>query len=428
MTKIEKLTKKIAENEKKAGELKLEIRSAIDDDKATTEDVKEKMGNLDTLNEGIKKDKEDLSILQKADESTKETKKNDVKSPEDKEKDKKIENDSGDEKLTEKRDDEENVEERDLKGLKMTKAKVTETAEAKSVKAFEEFLKTGETRDVTGLQMTDGAVIIPEAILPVEKETYQFPRLGSLVRTVSVATTTGKLPVFMNSTDSLNEHTEYAPTAPNAKPEIKPILWDLKSYTGAYLFSQELISDSSYNWEAELQGRLTELRDNTDDKLIMSALTYGVTPVSSKDIIADLKTALNVTLKPNDSAEASIVLSQSAYNELDQLKDGEGRPMLQPSITNASGMMLLGKQVVVIEDTLFPNAKVGDTNIIVAPLKKAVINFKLTEITGQFQDTYDIWYKQLGIFLREDVIQARKDLIINITTTTAPAESKAKTK
>ncbi|QIL49860.1 phage major capsid protein [Weissella coleopterorum] len=428
MTKIEKLTKKIAEDEKKAGELKLEIRSAIDDDKATTEDVKEKMGNLDALNEGIKKDKDDLSILQKADESTQESKKDDAKVSEVKPSDKKIENDSGNEKQTEKRDDEEDVEERDLKGLKMTKAKVTETAEAKGVKAFEEFLKTGETRDVTGLQLTDGAVIIPEAILPVEKETYQFPRLGSLVRTVSVATTTGKLPVFMNSTDSLNEHTEYAPTAPNAKPDIKPILWDLKSYTGAYLFSQELISDSSYNWEAELQGRLTELRDNTDDKLIMSALTDGVTPVSSKDIIADLKTALNVTLKPNDSAEASIVLSQSAYNELDQLKDGEGRPMLQPSITNASGMMLLGKQVVVIEDTLFPNAKMGDTNIIVAPLKKAVINFKLTEITGQFQDTYDIWYKQLGIFLREDVIQARKDLIINIKATEAPVETKSKTK
>jgi hypothetical protein len=66
--------------------------------------------------------------------------------------------------------------------------------------------------------------------------------------------------------------------------------------------------------------------------------------------------------------------------------------------------------VVIVDDNLFPK----NVNAIVAPLNKAVINFKLAEITGQFQDTYDIWYKQLGIFLREDVVQARKDLIVNL--------------
>ncbi|GAK30214.1 phage major capsid protein [Weissella oryzae SG25] len=417
MTMIEKLTKKIAEQEKNREELRSEIRSAVDDEKSSPDDVKEKMAKLDKADEELNKSKNDLNILKAAKDKTESDKSSNEKNNDKQIKDDSKKNENSNE--VEKRDENDDIETRSKEGMQM-KTKVAPNKKDVALGAFEKFLRTGETRDVTGLGLSDGAVIIPEAILPVEHENYQFPRLGSLVRTVSVTTTTGKLPVFMNSTDSLSEHTEYKPTGKNANPEIKPILWDLKTYTGAYVFSQELMSDSSFNWQAELQGRLSELRDNTDDGLIINALTSGITVEQSTDIIASLKTALNVTLKPADSNSASIVLSQSAYNALDQLKDGEGRPMLQPSITNASGETLLGKQVTIVEDTLFPKAKAGDINIVVAPLKKAVINFKLTEITGQFQDTYDIWYKQLGIFLRENVVQARKDLIINITGKVAP--------
>ena len=287
----------------------------------------------------------------------------------------------------------------------------------KKVTAFADYLKTGEVRDVTGLALNDGKVIIPETILTPTQEVYQFPRLGALVRTVSVTTSTGKLPIIWNSTDSLNPHTEYNPTAPNAAPVIQPILWDLQTYTGEYVFSQELISDSSYDWQADLQSRLTELRDNTEDKFIMQALTTGITSKKSTDLLADIKTALNVTLKPQDSAQAAIVMSQAAYNAFDQATDAVGRPLLQPNITTSTGNTLLGKTVVIVPDTLFPSAKAGDVNIAIAPLQKAVINFKLAEITGQFQDSYDVWYKRLGIFLRENIVQARPDLIINLTGT-----------
>lgn len=285
----------------------------------------------------------------------------------------------------------------------------------KKVTAFADYLKTGEVRNVTGIALNDGKVIIPQTILTPEKEVHQFPRLGSLVRTESVTTTTGKLPIFNNSTDLLTAHTEYGQTTKNATPVITPILWDLKTYTGSYVFSQELISDSSYDWQAELQSRLTELRDNTDDSLIITALTSGVKKTSSTDLLGDIKKVLNVTLKPQDSAAASIVMSQSAYNLFDMATDAMGRPLLQPNVTAATGYTLLGKTVVIVDDKLFPSASAGDVNIVVAPLKKAVINFKLTEITGQFQDTYDVWYKQLGIFLRQNVVQARKDLIVNLT-------------
>lgn len=293
------------------------------------------------------------------------------------------------------------------------------------VRDFANFLKTGKVADsirrddANNIGLSTGSVIIPETIMTPEHEQYQFPRLGSLVRTVKVSTTTGKLPVFQTSDDKLSIHTEFQPSERHAAPEIKPINWDLKTYTGNYAFSQDLISDSSYNWQSELQSRLQELKDNTNDNLIINQLTNGVNVVRSTDLISDIKTALNVNLKPQDSAAASIILSQAAFNALDQLNDKMGRPLVQPNVTQPMGKTILGKTVVVVDDTLFPSAKAGDANVVVAPLQKAVINFQENEITGQFIDSYDIWYRILGIYLREDVVQARKDLITLITTTAA---------
>lgn len=406
MSKLEKLTKEVAEKQAELKNLTAETRSAAEDETKSVDDVKAGMDHIDTVKADIEKLQADISVLQGAKDL-----------PEERDEDEIVVDDSGDEPVEEntvegesekpeiKKEDEE-----EKRGVEDMKKQVVATGAENETAAFEEFLKTGEVRDASGLALKDGAVIIPETILAPEHEQHQFPRLGNLVRKVAVSTTTGKLPVFMTSTDTLKPHTEYAPTDKGATPEIKPILWDLNTYTGAYAFSQELISDSSYNWEAELRSRLVELRDNTDDSLIMTALTNGVTAVASDDPVSALKTALNVTLKPQDSQSASIILSQSAYDIVDQLVDGEGRPLLQPAVANATGYSILGKTVVIVDDNLFPTG----VNAIVAPLNKAVINFKLAEITGQFQDTYDIWYKQLGIFLRENVVQARKDLIINL--------------
>ncbi|WP_434437510.1 phage major capsid protein [Limosilactobacillus fermentum] len=292
---------------------------------------------------------------------------------------------------------------------------------------FAHFLKTGEiTRDNTsgGIGLTNGQVLIPQDILPAEHEQHQFPRLGNLVRQIAVKHTTGKLPVFQPGSGKLTLHTELQSTANSTSPEIKEILWNLKTYTGRYVFTRELMDDSDYNWEAELQSRLVELRDNTEDDLIVTQLTNGITAVKPTNLIDDLKLILDSKLKPYDSNESSIVLSQSAFAQLDQMKDSEGRPLVQPNVTLGTGNAILGKTVTVVDDTLFPSAQQGDVNIVVAPLQKAVIKFKSNEITGQFVDTNDIWYEALGIYMREDVVQANKDVInwVSSTTTSTPGK------
>lgn len=425
--KIDKLKKELAKKQADLATKKAEVRSFTESDDKTIDDVKAGMADIQAKEAEIEEIRSNIEVLEQAsglstdekrdeeglDES--EIQEEDAADETDEDPEEKQAGESTDGVADDK--EEKDTEKRDAGGLQDMKLKVGGEIADKKVTAFADYLKTGEVRDVTGIALKDGQVIIPETILTPEKEVHQFPRLGSLVRTELVTTTTGKLPIFNNSTDLLTAHTEYGQTTKNATPVITPILWDLQTYTGGYVFSQELISDSSYDWQAELQSRLTELRDNTDDSLIITALTDGITKTASTDLLGDLKKVLNVTFKPQDSAAASIVMSQSAYNLFDMATDAMGRPLLQPNVTAATGYTLLGKTVVIVDDTLFPKAKAGDVNIVVAPLKKAVINFKLTEITGQFQDTYDIWYKQLGIFLRENVVQARKDLIVNLTGT-----------
>lgn len=284
---------------------------------------------------------------------------------------------------------------------------------------FEEFLKKGKVERAADshIALQDGSVIIPETILPVEHEQHQFTRLNNLVRKISVKTTTGKLPVFMTSDDQLAPHKEFGASERHDVPEIKPIPWDLKSYSSTYAYSQELLDDSQYNWESELQQRLQELKDNTDDAQIMTALTDGVDKTTAADgnaLVQAIKHALDVDLKPNDSRDASIVVSQSAFYALHQLQDKEGRDLIQPDMTNGASQRLLGKTLVVVADQLFPEAKAGDINAVVAPMQKAVIEFKNNEITGKFVDSYDVFYRLLGIYERLDVVQARKDLIVYI--------------
>lgn len=276
---------------------------------------------------------------------------------------------------------------------------------------------TGELkRDTAGVGLPTGAVLIPKSIMAPEHEQYQFPRLGSLVHNVSVSTTTGIVPVFQTTDQKLQTKAEFDHSADASSKLIKQIAWTLKSYGSKFTTSRDLLMDSNYDWISELQQTLGDLKDNTDDSLIANALiTNAANKVTATDAIADIKTALNVNLKPVDSRNAQIILSQSAYNALDQLKDGFGRPLLQPDPTNATANRLFGKTVIVVDDNLL--GKAGEANVVVTPLDRSIYSFNEGQVSGQFLDNFDVFDVVLGVFVRKDVEVARPDLITTIKLT-----------
>lgn len=276
---------------------------------------------------------------------------------------------------------------------------------------------TGELkRDTANVGLPTGSVLIPKTIMPVEHEQHQFPRLGSLVHNVSVSTTTGVVPVFQTTDQKLVTKAEFDHAAEASAKLIKEISWKLQSYGSKFTTSRDLLMDSSYNWIAELQQTLGDLKGNTDDSLIATALTTNATnKITATDAIADIKKALNVNLKPVDARNAQIILSQSAYNALDQLKDGFGRPLLQPDPTNATSNRLFGKTVITVDDNLL--GKAGEANVVVTPLNRSIYSFNEGQVSGQFLDDFDVFDVVLGVFVRKDVEVARPDLITTIKLT-----------
>lgn len=313
----------------------------------------------------------------------------------------------------------------DIKEEKTHMINVTPNSENKKeqqLRDFAHYLVTREVRPslqqrdgaaVQGVGLTQGSVLIPQSILSADHETHQFPRLEQYVHSVNVTTTTGKQPYFSENSGVLQTKAEFDHAKDVQLSALKFINWDLKTYAGKLALSRELLMDSdkgsTENWLAEAQSQMKDLQDNTNDQLISAALQAGSTVKNATDAIADLKTILNVNLKPNDSANAQIVLTQSAYNALDQLKDNFGRPLLQPDPTSATSNLLFGKPVVKVDDTLF--GKAGDAIAVIAPLKKVIYDFQMGQVTGQFIDNYDIFDTTLGVFLRKDVVNGRPDLV-----------------
>ena len=317
-----------------------------------------------------------------------------------------------------KRDANPEQETRDIEGgTKMPKIlnQKTDSPVAENKRDFLHYMKTGEVkRDATegGIGLSTGQVLIPQDILAAEHDQHQFARLGNMIRTISVKHTTGKLPYFSEETGKLTKRSgEFVPSETGTAPQIKQILWDLKSFSKKYPYSIELLNDSDYNWEAELAQRCVDLKDNTDDDEIMKVLTNNITASTTGDLLASITEAIDKKLKPNDSKQSNIVLSQSSFYYLDSMKDTMGRPLVQPDVTKATDGFIKGKSVVIIDDTLFPNAKDGDVNMIITPVQKAAIKFMQNQVTGKFIDTYDEFFRILGIYMRADYQQYRGDLI-----------------
>ena len=292
--------------------------------------------------------------------------------------------------------------------------------DAQQLRDFAHFLVTREMRPslqreaaAQGVGLTQGSVLIPESILAPLHETHQFNRLESFTHNVNVTTTTGKQPYFQENTGVLQTKEEFDHAKDVSLSNLKFINWDLKTYAGKLALSREVLMDSekgsSENWLAEAQAQMKDLQDNTNDSLIASQLLNGATTKNATDAVADMKTVLNVNLQPKDSEASQIILTASAYNALDQLKDGFGHPLLQPNPTQATSNMLFGKPVIKVADTLL--GKAGDAIAVIAPLNKVIYNFQMGQVTGQFIDTFDIFDTTLGVFLRKDVVNGRPDLV-----------------
>lgn len=211
-----------------------------------------------------------------------------------------------------------------------------------------------------GVKSTDVGAIIPQDIVTKTKTLPEtVVDLRNLVQTVKVSTPTGKYPI-LKSTEAVMHTVEELDANPDLdKPQFENVLYDVDTYRGQIPVSRESLDDSDEDLGALIARHIQRIALNTaNSKIVENLKTATAKTVKNLD---EIKAIINTEFDP--AYNLQFVVSQSFYNEVDLMKDNEGRYLLQPSITAQSGKSLLGLNVTVLSDKLLagtaPNKKVA---------------------------------------------------------------------
>lgn len=211
-----------------------------------------------------------------------------------------------------------------------------------------------------GVKSTDVGAIIPQDIVTKTKTLPEtVVDLRNLVQTVKVNTPTGKYPILKSTEAVMHTVAELEANPDLAKPQFEDVLYDVDTYRGQIPVSRESLDDSDEDLGALIARHIQRIALNTaNSKIVENLKTATAKTVHNLD---EIKTIINTEFDP--AYNLQFVVSQSFYNEVDLMKDNEGRYLLQPSITAQSGKSLLGLNVTVLSDKLLagtaPNKKVA---------------------------------------------------------------------
>lgn len=246
----------------------------------------------------------------------------------------------------------------------------------------------------------DGGYIIPEDIQTRINELRQTTDdLRQYVSVVPVSTNKGA-----RTLERRAEHTPFAPLSeygdPNAMQEVASPKFDrlsyaIDDYAGFLPVPNTVLEDTDQALEEYLIKWLGKKSKATDNHLILQQVN-----TLSKVTFADhkeIKTTLNVTLDPAFAEEARIYTNQDGFNYLDQLEDGNGRPLLQPDPQQPTRKLLHGRVVVPLSNkTLATVVDGGGAGTNMAPF-----------IIGVLEEAIVLWdRKQLSLDMTKEGGQA----------------------
>ncbi len=296
---------------------------------------------------------------------------------------------------------------------KMTEKTIIDNNEKTETRSFEDFIRSrGEMRD--GLKTSGATAVIPqEVVTPVLELKNSKYNLAQYATVKSVSTGSGHYPIAKrNDKAVLATKEELADIADVDANMFEDVPFDVKTRAGKIALSNEIVDDSAVDIVAEVKNQLQKLVDNTDNQNIMKVLTGDTFKKETATTTDDLKKIFNVDLDP--ALNKMWLVNQSGFNYLDTLKDSEGRYLLQPNPTAASGFSLFGAPVVMISDAVMPNNSDGSFPLIVGDMAEAVAVFRRNQVTAQW-DKFDQFAQGLSVIVRNDYKPISSDAAINIS-------------
>lgn len=296
--------------------------------------------------------------------------------------------------------------------------KAVDTKKEELTRGLAHYIKSqGEIRE--GVKTDDVGVTIPEAISYIpEHEIKTVQDLSSLVQKTSVKNAAGKHPIVLRATAKFNTVEELKENPELAAPEFQEIDWKINTYRGAIPVSEEAIADSADNLLQLISNNIQEQKINTLNEKIGTVLkSFEAKTVKG---VNDLKALINVDLDP--AYDRQIICSQSFYQQLDTLVDGNGRYLLQDSIINTAGNKVLGMNVTVVRDDLL--GAQGEANAFIGDVKRGVFFADRSDVSLSWNQ-HNIYGRYLMGAFRFDVQQAdvNAGFFVKADFSDAPAEA-----
>lgn len=256
--------------------------------------------------------------------------------------------------------DKENMEEVVLNGKETTGKETTE------VRSFLNYLRSKEVgrlpeqralpADLAGMKSEDGKAVIPEEIITKARMLPEtVVDLRNKVTRQKVTHAVGKYPILQANKALLASTEELLKNPDLENPKFTEVQYEIETYRGQLAVAQEALDDSDDDLAGIIARHIQRQGLNTANKAIATELKTADALTAAG--IDEIKTAINTGFDPAYNLE--FLVSQSFYNEVDLLKDAEGRYLLQPSLSAKSGKMLLGLDVTVLADELIGTSK-GD--------------------------------------------------------------------
>ena len=273
----------------------------------------------------------------------------------------------------------------------------------------------GAQRASEGFTSVEGGALIPEELLAPALVPEDVVDLKKYVNVIQVNTASGKYPVIAKSGTKMATVAELEANPKLANPKFTEVDFSVDTRRGYIPISQEIIDDATYDVTGLIADEITDQTLNTTNADIATVLKTA----TAKSVVGvdGLKDIINVKIK--QVYNVKLIVSASLYNELDKLKDKNGRYLLQDSITAASGKVLLGKEVVVLDDDII-GSKAGDLVGFLGDPKEFASYFDRKQTTVAWIDN-QIYGKLLAGIIRYDVKKTDTEAGFYITYTNAPA-------
>ena len=225
---------------------------------------------------------------------------------------------------------------------------------------------------------SDGGFLVPTDMDTMIREyRRQLVALSNLFASETVTAPSGFRVVDKAPTKGFTKVEEMATIAKDDQPSFAKITYTVSKYAMILPVSNELMDDNTAGlmqylarWFAK-KGVITENRE-----LLGKTNDIRATAAAKGKELETIKTALNVTLDPDIALNARFIVNQDAWNALDNLVDGNARPLLQPDPTSATSKMLLSHPIVCMPNSQMPNNSDGTSTILVGDFTQYATLFR----------------------------------------------------